>query len=42
MPEETIVLTMKVLHRLSAVEAVAEGHLKQGQDAEQFGMRHGK
>ena len=38
MPEETIEMTKKALHRLRAVEAVAEGRLKQGPAAEQLGV----
>lgn len=38
MPEGRIEMTKKALHRLRAVEAVAEGRLKQGQAAEQLGV----
>jgi predicted DNA-binding protein (UPF0251 family) len=38
MAEERIELTKKALHRLRAVEAVAEGRLKQGAAAAQLGI----
>ena len=38
MAEERIELTKKALHRLRAVEAVAEGRLKQGEAAAQLGF----